>query len=329
MSERVRWTAVLVFMLVFAPAVSHGGDDVVMITLKASAGVSSDEVSLADIADISGGSDDVNEFLSGIVVCPSISVDTSKTLLPGDIEKQLARNRINLRFVRIDGAREVVVSRRSKKVTSEELKDVVLNYVYENMPWDKEEVIMDFTRELPDVSLLDEEASYSVAPLSDSKYIGFNQFSLRVFSGGKLEHRFVVGVNIRVFKEVVVSSRQLRRRGIISAEDVEIQKRELRDVHKTAFSSIDDVVGQRLKLSVAANRILYHSSIEEAPLIAKDQYVIIRGKNGAVCVTTRGKAIEEGKAGEFIQVKNLASGRIVIAKVTSPEIVDIVTAAAN
>jgi flagella basal body P-ring formation protein FlgA len=329
MSKKVRLVVVLVLLLMFAPAVSHGGDEVVTITLKSSASVSSDEVSLGDIADISGGGDDVNEFLSGITVCPSIAIDTSRTLVPSDIEKQLAWKRVNMRFVRIDGARQVVVSRKSQKVTSEELKDVVLNYVYENMPWEQEEVIVSFSRELPDVSLPDEEATYSVTPLSGSRYIGYNQFALQIHSGGKLEQRFVVGMTIRVFKNVVVSSRQLRRRGIVGAEDVELQRHELKDVNKTAFSSIDDVVGQRLMVSVPANRILYHSFIEEAPLVTKDQYVIIRGKNGAVCVTARGRAIEEGKAGEFIQVKNLASGKVVIAKVTSSEIVDISATAAN
>ena len=329
MREKVWRTGIAVLLLMFLPAVSHGSEDVISIKLRSAADVTGGKVSLGDIADISGGNDDVIEMLSEITVCHSLAPGARKALLPRDIETELLRNRINLRYVRINGESQVIVSHKSTNVTSEELKEVVLDYVYEHMPWEKDEVVIELTRVLPAVSLPDKSVEYSVTRVSGSKYVGFSQFVLRIFSNGELKHRFVVGVNIRVFKDVVVSSRQLGRRSIIRNGDIEVQKRELKDTNKTPFLSVSEIVGKRLKTSIPANRILYQSSVEEAPLITRDQYVTIRGKMGAVCVTTRGRAIEEGKSGEFIQVKNLASGKIVIAKVTSPEIVDILTNMSN
>ena len=329
MREIVWRAGIAVLLLMFLPAVSHGSEDVISISLKSAAEVTGGKVFLADIADISGGNDDVIKMLSEITVCHSLSPGPGKMLLHRDIETELLKNHINLRYVRIDGERQVVVSRKSTEVTSEELKEVVLDYVYEHMPWEKDDVVFEFTRVLPDISLPDEDVEYSVTRVGGSRYVGFNQFVLRIFSNGELKQRFVVGIDIRVFKDVVVSSRQLRRSSIIRSEDVEVQKRELKDTNKTPFLFVSEVVGKRLRTSVPANRILHQSSVEEAPVIARDQYVTIRGKKGAVCVTTRGRAIEEGKTGEFIQVKNLGSGKIVIARVTSPEIVDILTNMAN
>jgi len=328
MNKKLRWTGIAVLLFVLLPAASHGSDDMVTVTLRNKAEVDSDKVLLGDIADITGGTEEVIDMLSGIIVCPSLAVDSEKKLLSSDIENKLIRNRINLRFVKINGASQIIASRKARKVTSEELKQAVIDYVYERMPWEEEEVIAEFTRPLIDISIPDGDVTIVVNSLSGSNYLGYNQFSLQVYLDGEQKERFLVGMNIRVFKEVVVSSRQLRRRDTIGSDDVELQKRELKTADKTPLSSLDDAVDKRLITSVPANRILYRSSLEEAPLVAKDQYVANRGRSRAVRLTTRVIAMDVGKSGQFIKVKNLASGKIVIAKVSSPEIVDVITTAA-
>jgi flagella basal body P-ring formation protein FlgA len=64
--------------------------------------------------------------------------------------------------------------------------------------------------------------------------------------------------------------------------------------------------------------------LEDPPLVEKGKRVLIRAENELIRVTTLGKVLEEGRAGDQIQVMNIGSGKVVLATVVGPGTVEVV-----
>lgn len=317
-------TGILAALLLVLPVLSHGSENAITISLKSVALVGGQKVLLGDIAEIRAASEDVVKMLSGIKMCASPSTGTRRALGPRDVELKLRDYSIALSDISINGASQVIVSRKTTEITADDLRKVIRDHIYRNMTWDRKGVTIEFRRDLTDISLPAGDIDLQAVLLSGTNYIGPQQFALSILADGELRKKLPVRVNIHVFQKVVVSTRQLSRKRIIRADDVELQMRELRQTGKTPFLDVNDVVGKRLKLSVSANYMLYHSTLEDAPAVQRGSYVTIRGKKGSITVSTRGQAMEEGGIGQDIQVKNLSSNRTVIARITGPDIVDVV-----
>ena len=301
-----------------------GSTDKVTITLKSAAEVGGGKALLGDIATISGGTKEVEEYLSQIVVCSSLEDSKSVVIRPGDVMSCLSRSRIDLSYISIDGAVQVSVSSKSRTISADEIKQAVIDHVRENMLWDSDDVEVEFTRSVSDIRLSSDGISICVDEPLGCDYLGYEQFALKLLKDGELVERISVPTRIRVHQDVVVSSRMISRNSILGRDNAELKRIELTDTSKAPITSLDDVAGKRITITVPAGRVIYHSLIETAPVIDKDQYVVIRGKKGALRITTRGKALEEGKPGDFIRVLNLSSSQVLVAKVTDQQTVDII-----
>jgi flagella basal body P-ring formation protein FlgA len=317
------WAATLILLL---PTLSHGSEGTLAVTLRSDVEVTGDIVLLSDVAEVSGDSENAVKMLSEITVCSSPAGSDTKTVSRSDIRTTLSRCHIDLSSIALCGAMDTKISRKANELNSTELEQAVRDYVSANMPWEESEATIEFTSPLRGIIIPSGDVEYQVVRKSGTKYIGHYRFELRVRVDGVLRHSCFADLNIRVFKEIVVTSRQVRKNSIISSDDVEVKRCELKDTTRAPFESLRDVVGTRAIMTLPADRIVYSGLLEEAPAVMMDQYVTIRGRKGSILITTRGRTMEEGMPGEFIRVRNLASGQIVIARVTSAEIVDVVTA---
>ena len=75
-------------------------------------------------------------------------------------------------------------------------------------------------------------------------------------------------------------------------------------------------IGQRLRTAVRAGQALHPAMLEEALWVTTGDEVSLTANDDAVSVTVAAKALEDGRAGEQIRVRNLSSGRTVAAWVT-------------
>jgi flagella basal body P-ring formation protein FlgA len=56
---------------------------------------------------------------------------------------------------------------------------------------------------------------------------------------------------------------------------------------------------------------------ESPTVVARNQTVAIRVERPGLLITAVGKAMEDGKAGEYIRVRNVDSQRIILAKINA------------
>lgn len=80
-------------------------------------------------------------------------------------------------------------------------------------------------------------------------------------------------------------------------------------------SRLDDIVGRTLKKDVAAGTVITYSMLDDPVVIQKGEIVNIVVENKKLMVRAKGKAMEKGRVGESIRVKNTLSEKEVFGKV--------------
>jgi flagella basal body P-ring formation protein FlgA len=80
-------------------------------------------------------------------------------------------------------------------------------------------------------------------------------------------------------------------------------------------SRLDDIVGRTLKKDVAAGTVITYSMLDDPVVIQKGEIVNIVAENKKLMVQAKGKAMEKGRVGDFIRVKNTLSEKEIFGKV--------------
>ena len=118
------------------------------------------------------------------------------------------------------------------------------------------------------------------------------------------------------FKEIKVAAitRSIRRGDVITPSDV-IEIRIPENKATDIFPNSQDLIGRRAKTTIRALKPIYSRQLEPNFMIYEDMPVTIIHNSSHVSVQMEGIALEEGQYGDWISVKNIKSGRIILAKV--------------
>jgi flagella basal body P-ring formation protein FlgA len=103
--------------------------------------------------------------------------------------------------------------------------------------------------------------------------------------------------------------------GIISPENVKIEKITSNDPQPANWKP---PYGLIVKLRLPADTVLVPNMLEslEPPIILKrNQNVVIRIERPGFLITAMGIALQDGKTGDYIKVRNTDSQRIILARI--------------
>ena len=88
-------------------------------------------------------------------------------------------------------------------------------------------------------------------------------------------------------------------------------------------NSAEDVVGKVLKRDVPANTVITGRYLEDQVVVKRGDMVTIVAENNRMVVQAKGKTIDRGRMGDMVRVKNIASGKELMAKVTGSNTVKV------
>lgn len=156
---------------------------------------------------------------------------------------------------------------------------------------------------------------------SPSEPIG--RVSLRVqCEVGKPWTIFVPG-QVRLFRQIVVATRPLKRQTPLTAADLRLAERDIGSLHQGYLTEIAQALGNKTTRPLLAEQPLTPSSLELAETIRRGDQVLIRASGGALNVSMPGEALSDGALGQQIRVRNLSSQRVIKARVTAPGQVEV------
>ena len=131
---------------------------------------------------------------------------------------------------------------------------------------------------------------------------------------------------MKLIVPVVTLKRDMKAGDKIGADDVEVVRTPLTGARSRYFDSVDEVVGRVLEADVAAGEALTTNRTELPVVVKKGDMVKlvsrVAGKN--ISVETTAVVIVNGKVGEMIKVKNVASGEELMARVVDAKTVEVI-----
>lgn len=124
-----------------------------------------------------------------------------------------------------------------------------------------------------------------------------------------------VPFNINLYTDVVVLNQPVARDTQLKAHHLDYRKVNLAQQRSGYYLKKDLVSGKLAKRALSGETILNGHLILPALLVHKGDQVIIMAKKGAMSVKMTGEALNDGREGKQIRVKNIRSNRIIRAKV--------------
>jgi len=156
---------------------------------------------------------------------------------------------------------------------------------------------------------------------SPSQPVG--RVTVRVRCDGGAPWTLFVPATVRLFRDVVVVTRPLKRDNVIGEGDVALRERDVGTLTQGFLNDLDQAVGMKMVRSTVIDQVLTPQHLEQAELVRKGDHVVITAHSGSLSVRMPGEALAKGGQGEQIRVRNLNSKRVVKARVTGPGQVEV------
>lgn len=128
------------------------------------------------------------------------------------------------------------------------------------------------------------------------------------------QRRALVEAEVRAWAKVVVASRRLPRYHLLQEGDVRLEERELSRL-LDFLTDPRQLLGKRTKVSIPKGAVLRWDQVEVPPVVKRGKVVTILLETPYIRATALGVAVEDGRCGEVIRVRNLSSQREVFAEV--------------
>ncbi|ACO03739.1 MULTISPECIES: flagellar basal body P-ring formation chaperone FlgA [Persephonella] len=303
--ERLK-VSIFLIILISLPALSK-----TEIRLKKEVELERDTVYLSDIADIKSDNRKFEEFLSGIKIH---KLKKRKEKISRDFIKNVLKNNyIDLSRIVFTGADNTLLRKKIHRITQRSVEDEIRSFIKSryrdlkivsiNIPKFSIETDGKLEREIREIN-------------STGSYI---YLSYRVFKDGVELKKLRISVKYRKLRRVIAAKRYIKKGEIITEEDIRFIKTD-KNVRKP-FTDIKDIVGSTAKIDISENDVITERMVIPDYKVKRKDYVKVIYSRNSIRIEIQGVALENGKLGDLIKVKNISSGKVLICKVIGKDTV--------
>ena len=180
--------------------------------------------------------------------------------------------------------------------SGDRLEDACLEFIKQN---NSSEVLAEVLSEIPDQKFDEDEimASFSM----NNSMPGINQVEINFKNkSNELLKVLSIPVRIKIYDEIPVAARNLPANHIIKATDL-ISVRKL--AHNSELTELSQLVGSKLKRTVAKGESFTPEHIEAVKLIQKGDDVHLHVYSGKILIKSTGQALNDAAVGERVKIK--------------------------
>lgn len=297
----------------------------VSITVAPAAEISAAVVYLGDIAQISGEDPLQAADLRAIVV--------GKIPLPGntmEISSQVFALRMNASGVDCsevtwDVPAAISVHRLSQTIAASEFEQLARQKITEQLRDGGE--LRRYTIETLTVpqklNLPQGEVTYELTVPSGIKPGLPTSVFLAVLVDGEIYKKVVCRVRVHIYENVLVAARPLVRQQVVAAGDLRFQPKEINAYSGRCLTGLKDAVGFIMARNISAGTVLLKNMVVKPIIMQQGMPVHLLVSFHGVRVQTDGLALQSGREGDRIRVRNAASKKILYGEIIDSNTVEI------
>lgn len=130
-----------------------------------------------------------------------------------------------------------------------------------------------------------------------------------------------VALQLHAYTEVAVLTQPVTIGHVLSEADINMVRHDIGAISKEFFTDADAVIGQQIRRQLRAGTILNADMLNNPIVINRGEQVTIRTQKPGISIEMKGVALEQGRSGERIRVRNDRSGKVVTGTVAAAGLV--------
>ncbi|EPJ44624.1 MAG: hypothetical protein OFPII_33360 [Osedax symbiont Rs1] len=186
---------------------------------------------------------------------------------------------------------------------------------------------------LSDITKIHPNAIVNIAfniPNTQKKHSKCKSFFLpaikKISSGGRIALRLrcnkpnwstYISVKTEIFYPVATALTHIKKGQALTTENISFVKTNIVKKNRGYFTSPEQIFGQEAKRVIQKSKTITPYLLTPPTLIHKGDSVLIQASSGDLRISTLGTALQKGKKGRQIRVKNNRSGKIIRAYVST------------
>jgi flagellar basal body P-ring formation protein FlgA len=220
------------------------------------------------------------------------------------------------------GAPQVRVTRRTRELHESELKEMLTRVLQETVG-DRGELDLRLSRPWTAVLVPDEPLSMKVSDLPATGVSAHFLARIELFAGDERAGSWQVVAQAKLWRDVPVAQKPLRRGQLLRDADIALERRDALTIRDALRMEALDEPSLEFVENISAGMPLLARSVRVRPLVRRGKMVEAHLQDGALNISLRVEALEDGWAGQLIRVRNLKSKREFYAKVQDEQTVQV------
>ncbi|WP_277051679.1 flagellar basal body P-ring formation chaperone FlgA [Zestomonas thermotolerans] len=147
--------------------------------------------------------------------------------------------------------------------------------------------------------------------------------TVRVRCDGSSPWTVFVPAQVRLFRDVLVTVRPLKRGEVVGMQDLTLLERDVGLLGQGFLTAPEQAAGKTVTRPLLADQVLTPTHLQSSRVVRKGDQVLISANSGKVSVHMNGEALGDGAEGQQVRVRNLSSQRIIKARVAGPGLVKV------
>jgi flagella basal body P-ring formation protein FlgA len=204
--------------------------------------------------------------------------------------------------------------------------------VVEQLPWPLENVSIRLAHPVPEVATslaAADGAKLDAAIRTNLPPLGLVQVVVNVSRSDGSVSSIPVVLDVRRFDGVVLARTVIHRGQVLTERDVAIERREVNQLDGY-LTSLQDVLGRSATRTIVPSQIVKNSDItvpvgqpSSVAIKRGDKVTLVARTAGRLVVTVAGEAMQDGREGDRINVRNADSKKIVVGRVVGRDKVEV------
>ena len=305
--------------LICVPLVGWGAS--IVLTVPPEAQVQGPQITLGDVVEIQGEPTDTVSRMRQVLLGQSPPAGVERLLSKSTLITQLKHQRLWTPELQFQGALQTRVTRASQPLDPQHMETVVRQALSRRLPQTMQPTSIRDIRGLSPVCVPLGPVRYEVTAPGRHGWLGPTSFTLTIQVAGKIEKKLHGTATIAVTQEVVSLVRPVAQGEIITADAVSRTQVQVTQPLRQVVTRPEDVIGKHARRSLAGSAPLSTQDVTTVAVVHRGDIVSMVLESPLLKVSTPGEALETGKPGDTIRVKNTSSHREVRAQVIDKQTV--------
>jgi flagellar basal body P-ring formation protein FlgA len=285
------------------------------VNLRPEVKVKGPKITLADIADLTGNDE---ALLAQLAHAPMGTVTETRILSRKEIADLLRNTEAGKEELIFAGADFTRISPSTRALSLEDVVPVLRSYLVSVTSWRAEEIDIRSIDNLKSMQVPEGEIGFRVASRSIPSNLRSALLQLELLVDGKPQRSHWIKADIGVRAQVVQVAQPVAFRNVLKPADLREVVVDIGDPTAEYVRTAEEAVGKVATRALRPGECLTRRLIDDADIVRSGMAVKLLVETGSLRLSIDARALQNGKMGDRIKVRNIDSDRVVTAVVTGP-----------